>query len=305
MTRTILRIVTMGHLFYRKQNRDDTVSRSFIVISSNRPEGMSGQKGATLLTNKQKPSPYDDPERYDLLFESFDIDLPFWLKVARDAGGPVLEAGCGTGRVLLRLLEAGVDADGFDSSRPMIGGLRAKARKTGWEDRAIVADMREFSLPRRYARVICAFNGFAHCETTEDQIRALRCFLEHLEPGGALVLHMSYPGPSYWTEPDGVPTLEIEAKIPATGRMVQMWDTRTKDPVAQLQRSEVEIREINKAGRTVASHRSVTSQRWIYRYELELLFRTAGYSRWTIWGGFEGKPLADPQDQMIAWAWKD
>ena len=256
------------------------------------------------MTNEHKPSPYDAPELYDLLFETFDFDLPFWLKVARDAGGPVLEAGCGTGRVLLRLLEEGLDTDGFDLSGPMIERFRAKARKKGWPSRVVEADMREFSLPRRYARVICAFNGFAHCETTDEQIRALRCFLKHLEPGGALVLHMSYPGPKYWTEPDGIPTLEIEAKNPVTGRMVQMWDTRTKDPVAQIQRSEVEIREVDEAGRPAASHLSRTSQRWVYRYELELLFRIAGFSRWTIWGGFEGKPLADPQDQMIAWAWK-
>jgi SAM-dependent methyltransferase len=62
------------------------------------------------------PSPYDFPAIYDLLFEAFDFDLSFWLKVAREANGPVLEAGCGTGRVLLRLLEAGLDADGFDLS---------------------------------------------------------------------------------------------------------------------------------------------------------------------------------------------
>jgi SAM-dependent methyltransferase len=256
------------------------------------------------LTNGQKPSPYDAPDIYDLFFESFDFDLPLWINVAREADGPVLEAGCGTGRVLLRLLEAGADAYGFDLSGPMIERFRAKARGRGRSNRAVVADMRDFSLPRRYARVICAFNSFAHCEMTEDQIRALRCFRKHLKPGGALVLHMSYPGPKYWAEPDGVPILEIEAKNPPTGRMVQMWDTRTKDPVAQLQRSEVEIREIDAAGGTAASHRSWTSQRWVYRFELELLFRAAGFSRWTIWGGFEGKPLTDPQDQMIAWAWK-
>ena len=263
------------------------------------------RKGAAPLTENQKPSPYDFPELFDLLFEPFDFDIPYWLKVAQDARGPVLEAGCGTGRILLRLLERGVDAEGFDSSRPMIERFRLKARGRGWAGRAVAADMREFSLPRRYARVICAFNGFAHCETTGDQIRALRSFRQHLEPGGVLVLHMSYPGPKYWLEPDGVPTLEIEARNPATGRMVQMWDTRTKDPVAQLQSSEVEIREIDEDGRMVASFRSATSQRWVYRFELELLFRVSGFARWTIEGGFEGQPLSNPQDQMIAWAWRD
>jgi SAM-dependent methyltransferase len=254
---------------------------------------------------KPKLSPYDFPELFDLLFEPFDFDIPYWRKVAADAHGPVLEAGCGTGRILLQLLERGVDAEGFDSSRPMIERFRFKARDRGWADRAVVADMREFALPRRYSRVICGFNGFAHCETTEDQVRALRNFRRHLRPGGALVLHMSYPGPKYWLEPDGVPTLEIEARNPATGRMIQMWDTRTKDPVAQFQSSEIEIRDVAEDGRIVESLRSSTSQRWVYRFELELLFRVSGFTHWAVEGGFEGQPLSQPQDQMIAWAWRD
>jgi SAM-dependent methyltransferase len=252
-----------------------------------------------------KPSPYDAPELYDLLFDPLDFDIPFWLDVGKRAGGPVLEAGCGTGRILLRLIEAGVDADGFDSSAPMIERLHDKARAGAWPVSAVVADMREFSFPRRYALVICAFNGFAHCETTEDQVRALECFRRHLAPGGAAVIHMSYPGPKYWAEEDGVPVLETETKVPATGHTLQLWDTRFKDPVAQRQRSEVEIREVAENGGMVASHRFETSQRWVYRFELELLFRAAGFARWEIAGGFDGKPLTNPEDQMIAWAWRD
>jgi SAM-dependent methyltransferase len=250
------------------------------------------------------PSPYEAPELYDLLFDNLGFDIPFWLGEARQAGGPILEAGCGTGRVLLRLIEAGFDADGIDSSAPMIEHLHAKARAGAWPVSAVVADMREFSLPRRYARVICPFNGFAHCETTADQLRALERFREHLDPGGALILHMSYPGPKYWTEPDGLPVLETETRVPSTGHTLQLWDTRFKDPVAQLQRSEMEIRDIAPDGRVAASHRFATSQRWVYLFELELLLRASGFARWTISGGFEGQPLRNPEDQMVARAWK-
>jgi SAM-dependent methyltransferase len=253
----------------------------------------------------EKPSPYDAPELYDLLFDTLDFDIPFWQKVAREANGPVLETGCGTGRVLLRLLESGFDADGIDLSEAMVGRFRTKAKTKGWEDRAVVADMRDFSLPRCYGRVICAFNSFAHCETTDDQIRALRCFRKHLLPGGAVVIHMSYPGPKYWVEPDGVPTHEIEVEDAARGRVLQMWDTRMKDPVAQLQRSKVEVREIDESGRAVASRWFTTSQRWVYLFELELLFRLAGFSRWTVLGGFDERLLTKPDEQMIAWAWPD
>ena len=266
--------------------------------------GRSGEPDLSTM-NTPKPSPYDAPELYDVLFDPLDFDVPYWLDVARQAGGPLLEAGCGTGRILLRLIAAGADAEGFDASAPMIERLRVKARSAGRPVQAVVADMRDFSLPRRYARVICAFNGFAHCETTADQIRALERFREHLAPGGAAVIHMSYPGPKYWAEPEGAPVFETETRDPASGHTLQLWDTRFKDPVAQFQRSEVEIREIEEGGRIVASHRFSTSQRWVYRFELELLFRAAGFVRWEISGGFDQKPLTSPEDQMIAWAWRD
>ena len=115
---------------------------------------------------------------------------------------------------------------------------------------------------------------------------------------------MSYPGYKYWSEPDNDSVFETEAKDPSTGRMVQLWDLRSKDPVAQVQRSRMEIRELDETGNVVKSHNFATTQRWVYRYELELLIRAAGFSRWEIYGGFDGEPLRKPEDQMIAWAWK-
>jgi SAM-dependent methyltransferase len=250
------------------------------------------------------PSPYDAPDLYDILFDSLDFDIPFWLEVGRKANGPVLDVGCGTGRVLLRLLEAGIDADGIDLSEAMIGRLRQRAAAKKLTTKALVADMRDFTMPRRYARAICAFNSFAHCDSTNDQISALRCVREHLIEGGALVLHMSYPSPRYWAEPDGEPVLEMEKDHPERVTRIQIWDTRTKDVVGQRQLSQNEIRELKADGRVVATHRFATSQRWVYRYELELLFRAAGYARWQIQGDFEGKPFTDASQQMLAWAWK-
>jgi SAM-dependent methyltransferase len=251
----------------------------------------------------RKPSPFDAPELYDLLFDSLDFDIPYWLDVARTAKGPILEVACGTGRVLLPILKEGFEIDGFDSSPAMVARLREKARTNGLAVRAEVADMRDFSMGRRYARLICAFNGFAHCETTEDQIRVLKRSREHLKPGGALVIHMSYPGPGYWSEPEGAPVLEQEAEKPGGGK-IQLWDSRKKDPVGQRQDSELEIRELFASGRPKTVHKFTTSQRWVYQFELELLFRAAGFTRWEILGGFDGRPLKAADDQMIAWAFR-
>ena len=64
-----------------------------------------------------------------------------------------------------------------------------------------------------------------------------------------------------------------------------------------------EIRELNEHSEVVASHRSRTSVRWIYKHELELLLARAGFARWKIDGGFHGQPLTSPEDQMVASAW--
>jgi len=255
------------------------------------------------MSDAAKPSPYDAPELYDLLFDSLDFDLPYWLEVGRGAGGPVLEIACGTGRLLLPIRKAGVDIDGLDSSPAMIARLKERARTAGLEVRAEVADMRDFAMGRHYARIFCGFNGFAHCETIEDQLATLRCSLEHLEPGGALVIHMSYPGPAYWSEPEGKPVLEHEAPRPGGGKL-QLWDTRRKDVVRQRQDSDVEIWELDASERPVAAHKFSTHQRWVYRFELELLLRSAGFARFEFFGGFDGRPLRTPDDQMIAWSTK-
>jgi len=255
------------------------------------------------VNEKSKPSPYDAPELYDLLFEAFDFDLSYWLDVARKAKGPILEIGCGTGRVLLAIRREGFDIDGLDSSRAMIARLRRKAAEEKLSVRAEVADMRDFAMGRRYARIFCAFNGFAHCDTTEDQIRVLKCCRAHLKPDGAVVVHMSYPGPGYWAEPDGPPVLEQEAKKPG-GDRIQLWDRRKKDVVHQRQESELEIRDYSARNGSTAVHKFSTSQRWVYRFELELLFRAAGFARWDVLGGFDGRPLRSADDQMVAWAYK-
>jgi SAM-dependent methyltransferase len=252
------------------------------------------------------PSPYEAPALYDLALEGFRDDLGFWLAESRAAGAPprVLEVSCGTGRVLLHLRENGVEAEGVDNSAPLLERLAGKAKARGLAAPVWHADMRDFTTPHRYHRVFIPFNGFAQCDTLEDQIRCLGCCREHLEPGGALVIDMSYPGLEYWLDVRDERILEMESPHPETGGVVRMWDTRTKDRVAQLQHSIIDIEETDGAGAVIRSHRFETRQRWVYRFELELLFRLAGFSRWEILGGWDKQPLESDAGQMLAFAWR-
>jgi hypothetical protein len=60
---------------------------------------------------------------------------------------------------------------------------------------------------------------------------------------------------------------------------------------------------LDATGKVTATHPSKTIIRWIYKAEMELLLRTAGFARWRILGGFDGRPLLHETDAMIVQAW--
>ena len=254
-----------------------------------------------------EPSEIDDyvkPELYDLYYSWLTDDIPFYVARAKEARGAVLEAGCGTGRILLPTLEAGVDIDGFDIHPGMIEELKRKANERGLKPRLAVADMRDFTMPRRYALITIPFRAFQHLLTSRDQVAALRCLREHLEAGGALVLNIFFPTLEKMIQADGEQALEREFPHPATGLPVAMYTTRTTDRVNQILRVEREVVESDARGYAGATHRDRFWMRWTWKPEMELLFGAAGFSRWSVAGGFDGRPLENDSQEMVWTAWK-
>ncbi|HKD99665.1 MAG TPA: class I SAM-dependent methyltransferase, partial [Planctomycetota bacterium] len=243
-----------------------------------------------------------DAELYDVLLGDYALDVEPLVALARESGGPVLEVACGTGRVLLPIARAGIAAEGVDLSEPMVRRLRERAAREGLRIRAEVADMRTFDLGRRFRFVYCVFNGFAHNETLDDALAALRRCHAHLEPGGRVLVQLAYPMLSEWGG-DGTPALEHETVDPRTGRKLRMFDARTVDVVKQTQVSRMTVEEVDESGRVVATHPSVARLRWFYPGEMECLLRLAGFARVRIDGGLDGRPLATPNDSLVASGW--
>ena len=248
---------------------------------------------------------YTKPELYDLYHSWLTEDVPFYVARAREARGAVLEAGCGTGRVLLPTLQAGVDIDGLDIHPGMIEVLTRKAAGLGLKPRVVVGDMRDFTMPRRYALVTIPFRAFQHLLTTHDQIAALRCIREHLEGGGALLFNIFHPTFDKLAQPDGEQVLEREFPHPTTGLPIAMYTKRRADRVNQVFRVEREVVESDARGYAAVTHRDRFTMRWIWKPEMELLLRAAGFSRWSVQGGFDGRPLEKDTDEMVWTAWKD
>jgi SAM-dependent methyltransferase len=249
------------------------------------------------------PSIFDDGDVYDLVGKDVPYGLDFYVNLARAASGSVLDIACGTGRILLPCLQAGVDIEGLDFYEPMLKTLRAKAAALGLSPRLHQADMSDFSLPRRFSLVMIPFNAFIHNMTQEAQIRCLQLCREHLVPGGKLSFDTFFPSVEIIGTPAKTRVLEGEMPHPQTGLPMRMYDTRTFDRVAQVQHSLNEIELLAADGSIETVHRSEFSTRYIYKHEMELLLRVAGFRRWEICGDFDGRPLTRENDAMIVTAW--
>jgi len=90
-------------------------------------------------------------------------DIPYWVEEAVSSGGPVLELGCGTGRVAIPVAQAGVRVVGLDNSSAMLKQARAKARKLNLSSNALKfvrGEMQDFSLEERFALAIIPYRSF-------------------------------------------------------------------------------------------------------------------------------------------------
>jgi SAM-dependent methyltransferase len=250
-----------------------------------------------------EPSPFDDGELYDVLCQGLDYGIDFYVGLAREAKGPVLDVACGTGRVLLPMLQAGVDADGLDLFQPMLDTARRKAAALGFSPALHRGDMADFRLPRRYDLAMIPFNAFCHILTTEDQLRCLGCIRRCLLPGGLLALDGAFPGLGWIGAPQDQRAFEGEATDPRTGQTLRCYDTRSFDRVTQVQRSRNEVELVEAGGTTRIIHRSEFLVRWTYKAEMELLLRAAGFARYEVCGGFDRRPLTQETDAMVVLAW--
>jgi SAM-dependent methyltransferase len=125
-------------------------------------------------------SEYADPVLYDSENTAFEPDGPFYLDLARQAGGPVLELGCGPGRLTIPLAREGLDITGLDVTAGMLA--RAQAQAGALPIRWVEADARAFRLGRRFGAVLATGGLFQHMLGRADQEALLACVREHLAP---------------------------------------------------------------------------------------------------------------------------
>ncbi len=140
--------------------------------------------------------PAMDYERVARLYDSYvqtDLDVPFFLREAKGAGGPVLELTAGTGRVSIPLLLAGIDLTCVDSSPAMLDILRDKLRTEDLSAEVIQSDLCELSLNRQFDLIFIPFHSFAEITDPTQQRQALSRIHDHLSDEGRFICTLHNP----------------------------------------------------------------------------------------------------------------
>jgi SAM-dependent methyltransferase len=120
---------------------------------------------------------------------NFNLDGPEidYFRRFVEAGQPALDAACGTGRLLVPWVAAGLDVDGVDASADMIACCREAAERVGRSPALYVQPLHGLDLPRRYGSIVVC-GGFGLGATRAQDVEGLRRLFAHLEPGGLLAL---------------------------------------------------------------------------------------------------------------------
>ena len=229
-------------------------------------------------------------------------DAPFYWELASQSGGPVLEIGCGTGRVLLPIAGEGIEIHGLDNSAPMLATLKEKLAKETREVRDRVSlhtgDMRDFHLNRKFPLVTIPFRPMQHMHTVTDQIRALAWAAAHLEKDGILAFDVFYP--KFDRLPHRIGEEQLEAEwSPEPGTVIRRFYRKDSFDKIQQNFTLTFIFRIYHEGQLRSEEQESLSMSYYTYPHLRALFVLAGLEPIAEYGSFSKAPLDNDSDEMI------
>lgn len=241
-------------------------------------------------------------EIYDSVYSYVQEDIPFYVKEAVAAGGPVLELGCGTGRIAIPLAKAGVDVTGIDFSQAMLDVAQRKVLNSGSPSGSVNlvhADMIDFSLDEKFNLVIIPFRGFLSLLSVQDEVDALFNIKRHLAPGGKLIFNIFVPDFNMLVQDGDVPYHFRDVTNPSTGERFILWLQNSFDADSQVMDIRTIIERLDDSGAVTQKLYRDFQLRYIFRWEMHHLLRMCGYEILELYGDFDRSPFDEVSTEMI------
>jgi SAM-dependent methyltransferase len=232
------------------------------------------------------------------------VDLPFYLDLAEQSRGPVLEIACGTGRVLLPIARKGIAICGVDNSQPMLDILHQNIGREPQEVRRRVTvhqgDMRSFRLNRKFPLVMIPFRPMQHMFTVEDQVAALKTAAAHLTDTGTLVFDVFYPKfDMIWAKVgEEAPEMDWTSSSDPTKLVRRFFRKDAIDKINQIFSFTFIFRTYQSGDLILEETEAFRLCYYTYPH-LHALFLLAGLEPVAEYGSFAKTPLDNSAEQMI------
>lgn len=190
--------------------------------------GKRAVTGATIVNSDL----YDQRALYDELFPVGE-HLPYYMGLARQASGGVLELACGSGQITVPIASAGLPIAGLDLSQPLLDAARERAATANVSVEFALGDMRNFDLGRKFALIFIARNSLLHLHSTEDLLAAFAAIRRHLVHGGIFAFDIFNPSVRLLARPPGQRFPVFEKETSSFGK-IAAEQTTAYDPATQV-----------------------------------------------------------------------
>lgn len=239
---------------------------------------------------------YDDPMAYDLLFHDTGEDLPFYLKLIRKYGDPVLEIACGTGRITIAIAREKIDISGLDVSERMLDFAKHKAIKEDLTVEFINADCRNFELNRKYRFIFIPFNSITHLHDLDSIESFFRSIRKHMEFDGVFVIDFFLPDMNYLMR-DPLKRYPVGEYIdPGSCQKITVTETNEYDNASQINRIKWYYYH-EKDGVEIVKENNM---RIFFPQELDSLLIHNGFRITDKFGNYDESPIcSDSKKQLI------
>jgi SAM-dependent methyltransferase len=241
---------------------------------------------------------------FDADYADYVEDLPALRAFARRTGGPLLELGCGTGRLAVPLAAGGYHVTGVDLSPGMLALARQRADAAGSRATSrltlVEGDFATVPLAGPYRLAFVVMNTFLHLLTQEAQLQALRHWRAHLAPDAVLIIDVFFPDIDVLAALNGQVELDKTWTDEQTGGTVLKQVARTVDPAEQLMHVTFLYDLVPPGGRGPVERTVVSFDlRYLWRWEAELLLERAGFRVEAVYGSWELDPFDAGSERMI------
>ena len=231
---------------------------------------------------------------YDLHTDPYE-DVSFYIRMMNNGTEHVLELGCGTGRVLVPLVEYCEYIHGIDISEAMLAICREKLQKENvTENRARVdaADITDFDLSRKFDLIIAPYRVFQNLETDDKVNGFFKCIRKHLAPDGRCILNVFKPLRSpdqmekMWTSNDKEHLLSEHA---CDDGKVVVYEVRNKFRLDPLTIYPMQLIRRYHKEKLIEENQCEITMRCYYPDEFEKLITDHGFEVVSKWGGYDNK----------------